>query len=148
MGRCSSGVARRRAAPDGSIFAQRCSVATESSGGARLGRRASSGEPATAQGGNEAMRGAGELGHARPGGGALNKHGERSSPGAHAKEGPAAAPWPAARCGPRWAPRGPRPGRRREEEDWVGPSGSAQLDRIDIFFFEIFFLGKDKSRNV
>jgi hypothetical protein len=67
----------------------------ESSGGTWLGRRASSGEPATVQGGNESvMRGIGELGHARPGGGSLNKHGERSSPVAHAKEGPAAVPWP------------------------------------------------------
>jgi hypothetical protein len=55
----------------------------------------SSGEPATAQGGSESvMRGTGELGHTRLGGGTLNKHGERSSPSALAKEGPAAAPWP------------------------------------------------------
>jgi hypothetical protein len=40
------------------------------------------------------MCGAGELGHAGPGGGALNKHGEQSSPCAHAKEGSPAAPWP------------------------------------------------------
>jgi hypothetical protein len=45
------------------------------------------------QGGSEGVkRGTGELGHARPGGGALNKHGEQSSRGAHAKEGPAATP--------------------------------------------------------
>jgi hypothetical protein len=39
-------------------------------------------------------------------------------------------PWPA---GPRWAPRGPRSGRRRAEGGWVGPSCSAQLDRIGFF---------------
>jgi hypothetical protein len=35
-------------------------------------------------------------------------------------------------AGPRWAPRGPTAGPART---WVGPSGSAQLDRIGFPFF-------------
>jgi hypothetical protein len=53
-------------------------------------------------------------------------------------------PWP---TGPRWAPRGPRSGRRRAEGGWVGPSGSAQLDRIGFLFFEIFFCAKTNPGN-
>jgi hypothetical protein len=86
------------------------------------------------------MRGAGEVGHARPGGGTLNKHGERSSPGAHAKEGPAAAPWLWWPC--LW-PDGPDRAGYWARLGWVGADlgrafGSAQLDRIG-FFFRIYF---------
>jgi hypothetical protein len=47
-------------------------------------------------------------------------------------------------AGPGWAPRGPRPGRRRAEGGWVGPWGSAQLDRIG-FFSEFIFQSKINS---
>jgi hypothetical protein len=83
-----------------------------------------------------ARRGQGQ-GRARRGGSASHLWGRALEPLAAAQARPAAA------VGPGWAPRGPRPGRRREEGDWVGPSGSAQLDRIDLFFFfEIFFWAK------
>jgi hypothetical protein len=48
--------------------------------------------------------------------------------------------------GLRWAPRGLTAGSVRT---WVGPSSSAQLDRIDFLFFEIIFNAKQfqkKSR--
>jgi hypothetical protein len=50
---------------------------------------------------------------------------------------------PMADCsaGPGWAPRGPRPGRRRAEGGWVGPWGSTQLDRI-VFFWKLFSRAK------
>jgi hypothetical protein len=38
--------------------------------------------------------------------------------------------------GLRWAPRGPSAGPVRT---WVGPSGSAQIDRIDFLFFLLLF---------
>jgi hypothetical protein len=60
--------------------------------------------------------------------------------GARARGQPEAAmARPTAVAGPRWAPCGPRPGQRRAEGGWVGPSGSTQLDRIDFSFFRIYF---------
>jgi hypothetical protein len=69
----------------------------------------------------------------------------RGAPGAHAQA--AAAPDVADSARGRWASRGPG----ELEQTWVGPSSSAQLDRICVLFFsEFIFNAKtipEKSRN-
>jgi hypothetical protein len=64
----------------------------------------------------------------------------RGCPGAHAKETSGGGRRPGLRWA--WAGLAAGPERTWVEARWVGPSGSAQLDRIGFVFFEFIFNAK------
>jgi hypothetical protein len=144
MGESSICAARSRGPPDGTGFDRWCCIAGESAGGGSHGAllrrlevaalcsetaqgRAAVGAGHTASSGARLYRG---VGNARLG---------VQGTGAEVGSPPAARPswpWPAWPDGLR---AGLRLGQRRAEGRWVGPTGSAQLDRIGFVFFLIYF---------